>query len=52
MKEIHQVCHGIVQLDPSNSLTINNAMSFEDDDVPRQRSDLVINRDFDLNNMH
>ena len=50
MKECHQLCKDIVQLDPKTSNTINNAMSFEDDNVPHQRSDLVINCDVDSNN--
>jgi hypothetical protein len=52
MKECHQLCKDIVQLDPRNSITINNTMSLEDDDVPHQRSDLVINHDVDSNNTH
>eukprot|EP00804_Cyclotella_cryptica_P030260 CCRYP_017122-RA/>CCRYP_017122-RA protein AED:0.66 eAED:0.39 QI:0/-1/0/1/-1/1/1/0/134 len=51
MKVYHQLCRAIVQLDPRNSITINNAVSLEDNDVLHQRSDLVINRDVDSINL-
>jgi len=52
MKECHIRCKDIVQIYPRNSIMINNAISLEEEDVTHQRSDLVINREFDVNNMH
>ena len=44
LKELHQKCKDIVKLTPRNRITVDNAMTLEDDDVPNQRSDLILNR--------
>ena len=45
LKDLHQKCKDILKLFPRQSITIDNAASLDDDDVPNQRSDLIVNRD-------
>jgi len=44
LKDLHQKCKDKLKLYPRQSITIDNAASLDDDDVPNQRSDLIVNR--------
>ncbi len=45
LKDLHQKCKDKLKLSPRQSITIDNAASLDEDDVPNQRSDLIVNRD-------
>ena len=45
IKELHAKCKAIICLAPRNRVTLANAVSLIDDDVPNQRNDLIIGRE-------